>query len=181
MRLSEKLITVETNYISAIVGKKEIISLFEVPENSTKELKEYDLSNTVLISISDPTYKEEVRAPLKDKYCKKFKSYIKIQFWDIQNITKENEEKSQNIIDDKTIEKLEYFIKENKKSKFVINCNAGISRSAGVGLLVEYILNNFQSKYEFKTCYEDVISKHYRYSPNLIILDRYLNIKKNNN
>lgn len=170
-------LSIETANIRAIFGKEELISMFKKASGSSRKLQKYDLSNTALISISDPeeVNQEEDRLPIDYKYCNKFSSFLKIRFWDRASIS---EDGRHDIIDFKTISNLVFFIEQNKGKDFIINCNAGISRSAGVGLLVEYVLGEYEDLYHFRTSFDDVISKHYRYAPNLVVLDQYIKFKK---
>ena len=167
----ENIITVKTKHIEAIIGKEELKIILD--KNLIKNVQKY-----ILITISDPIQEDDSRKELEDIYCKQFKNYYRLKMWDItKQEVKENGE-ILNEISLKEVEKLSNFILENIDSKFIINCNAGISRSAGVGLLIEFLAGGFQNLYEFKTNWEDVISKHYRYSPNLIIIDKYEEINK---
>lgn len=156
------LVTIKTEYIDAIISKEEVEILLD--KNDIK-----DLDNMALISISDPVYKkdEPERAPLEEKYSKQFKSYLSVSFWD--QTTDEGDKK---IISKELVKEIQEFILKNKDKNFIVNCNAGVSRSAGIGLLIHYTLGGYKDMYDFKTSFDDVISKHYRYSPNLTPLDQ---------
>jgi len=166
-------LSIETNNIMAIFSKDELISMFKIAEGSDRVLDKYDLSNTALITISDPISNnmDEERKPVEDEYCNNFSSFLKIGFWDRTSISDDG---LHDIISIEEVKNIANFIKDNKEKNFIINCNAGISRSAGVGLLVEYICGDFEDLYHFKTSFDDVISKHFRYAPNLIVLDQYI-------
>jgi len=157
-------LTVKTNFINGIISKDEVIGLLDQDRIS-------NLENTVIITISDPEFTEEERAPIEDHYLNRFNDSLSIKFYD--TVDKYINDKGEEIypISKELVYEMKEFILKNKAKKFIINCNAGISRSAGVGLLVEYILGGFDDLYHFKTSYQDVISDHYRYSPNLAILD----------
>ena len=161
----ETLVTVRTDYIESIISKEEVEILIDKNQIN-------NLNNLALISINDPQtqFTNEDRLPLVEKYCNEFSDFIQVEFWDI---TSPSEDGTQLPIDENTISKLVNFIKTNHDKKFIIHCNAGISRSAGVGLLVHAVLGDFNDLYEFKTGFNNVIDEHYRYAPNLTIVDGY--------
>ena len=162
----KNIVTVKTDNIEAIIGKEELETILN--KNLIDNPKKY-----VLITISDPIIEDHSRKELDKKYSEKFKDVYYLKMWDITTETKKEDGLKLEEISIKEIKNLSNFILKNIDSKFIINCNAGISRSAGVGLLVEYLAGGYENLYQFKTSYEDVISKHFRYSPNLIILDKY--------
>lgn len=144
--------TISNDLFLGIVGRKEV-------EHFTKF--DYDLSNVVLISVTDPGSN-----PLDSNVTKNFFESLNIQFWDI-------EEKIGNydvLTNEQAIE-LNKFIMQNKDLKFLINCEAGISRSAGVGLAIECLINYDGSLYDHQTSHSD-IKAHPRYSPNRVVYNK---------
>ena len=121
---------------------------------------EFCTDNLVLISIHDPD-----REQFPDLILQDYKDYLQIAFWDIET-SKDNQEPI--TPEQGTI--LKEFIQRNKDSRFLIHCSAGISRSAGVGLAVECIVNCNGNKYEFSTS-NSTIKEHKRYSPNYKVYD----------
>lgn len=170
-------LSIETKNIMAIFSKDELISMFERSEDSDRELVNYDLSEVALITISDPYYNyiPKERLPVEDKFCNKFSSSLKVNFWDVSR-----SDENYQILGLEIVAEIVEFIKNNKNKRFIINCNAGISRSAGVGLLVEYILGDYSSIYDFKTSFKNLITGHYRYSPNPSVLNQYIKLLNNN-
>lgn len=153
--------TIKTEFIEAIISKKELEDLLNanlIP----------NLDNLVLISISDPLSTITERKAIENKYSNQFHNSLKVKFYDV---TKKLSMNGNDTIDYKTVLIMKNFILKHKDKKFIINCNAGRSRSAGVGLLVEFLLGKFDDLYHFRTSYNDVISSHKRYFPNLIVLD----------
>ena len=161
------VLTVKTDHIEAIISKDEVIGLL-------KQKRITELENTVIISISDPEYIEDSRAPIQEKYLRQFDKFLRVKFFDEVSESYLSDDGIEVYpIEQKELDLIVGFIKQNKDKKFIINCNAGVSRSAGIGLLVSAILGNFDDKYHFKTSFDDVISEHYRYSPNLTPLDKF--------
>ena len=62
------------------------------------------------------------------------------------------------------------FIMKNKNSEFLINCEAGVSRSAAVGLAIEYLLRDkgFYPKWEQ---FPSKVLQHWRYQPNMNVFN----------
>ena len=171
MITNKGIITISTEFIEAIIGKEEVEILVR-----NKEI--VNINELALITISDPVFDADLeleRSPLSDNICNQFADFIKVSFWDMT--TKEENlplYEGKKVIDNKTITDLYNFIIKNKDKKFLINCNAGHSRSAGVGVFVHYILGDYTDLYDFRTSWDNVISKHWRYAPNPSILDNYL-------
>lgn len=165
---NENVFSIKTNEIKAILGRKEIL---EYSKNNFLDLEIN--KDTVLISITDP--KTNI---LEENILNNFKDSLSIQFYDI---TKD--------MDDgyKTTSKWEYvpinneeakiildFILKHKNDNFLIHCEQGKSRSAGVGLAIECILKFNGDKKEFS--YESSsIFDHHRYDPNMLVFNTILN------
>jgi predicted protein tyrosine phosphatase len=140
---------------------------------SKKEFLEYqaklsleDRANIVLISISEP-YDSEFVSDNKD-YVIGFHDVLEMKFWDVEEGIG-----SYKPLSDRQGVKLRKFIKKNKDKKFLIHCKAGQSRSAGVGLAVECIVNFNGSRYDYRTGKTDIYD-YARYSPNLTVFDKII-------
>ncbi len=160
-----EVFSVQTNEIKAILGRKEIESYAK--DNFSKlNLDE----NTVIISITDPQSKL-----IDEDILNKFKDSLSIQFYDI-DIEEEyksssdwkfvpiNNEEAKIILD---------FILKHKNDNFLIHCEKGQSRSAGVGLAIECILKFNGNKKEFDLKQSDILN-HHRYEPNMLVYDKIL-------
>ena len=161
IRTNTTLTSINNKNIEAIVGKEEMIFIAEHENFNQKDF--------VLISIQDPDDKDDLSI-----YQNRFKKHLAIRFFDVEEdlhvksggfpvIPLNNEEAKQ----------LADFIKENKKEKFFIHCAAGMSRSAGVGLAVNCIVNHNGSKYNASQFPSD-IKAHFRYCPNLVVYDKII-------
>jgi len=142
----EALYTVKTDIIEAIISRTELV-------NRYAELDK----NAVLISIYDPD-----KNPVQIDY---FKDQLCVPFWDVITSTEINP-----VIDIDTATEIKEFILKHKTSKFVINCEAGMSRSAGVGFAVECLLKFEGSRYYFGTS-NSKIRNFERYTPNLTVFE----------
>lgn len=151
--------TCSNNLIKGIVSRREIEN-FSI--DNFKQLNKNE--NTVLISITDPKSKK-----LSKFILDQFEEKISIQFWDI-----EEDFAQYKIISQKQGREIFDFINKNRDKNFLIHCEAGISRSAGVGLAVVCGIDCNWDKYLFKTS-PNIISSHPRYCPNLTVFDTIYN------
>jgi len=149
--------TQNTNYIqneifAGVVSKQECLDL----------ILQYtiDYKTTVLISIRNPG--DET---IEDNLIEEFKDTLFIDFWDIEESSGDYK-----IITKEQGKTINDFINKNKDSKFLVHCEAGQSRSAGVGLAVECIVNYNGNVYSYRTGHSD-IKEYKRYSPNLTVFD----------
>jgi len=109
---------------------------------------------------------------IENTYQNKFYDVLTIDFWDVT----EDLEFYKPISNEKAkeIAKFIYKQKENlltKKLKFVINCSAGISRSAAIGMAIHCCLD-FEGdidKFEKENC---EIYSHKRYKPNEFVFKK---------
>ena len=148
----QNLVTATSKHVFAVIGREEIQSEpfedaieFNYVEDFPKDL--------VFISISDPK-KPFIKT---DGY---FYDELKLKFWDV-------EEQIGNYcpIHHLQAKEIKDFILKHKDRKFLINCEAGISRSAGVGCAVEVLTRDIHCEPEP----QHVISKirqHWRYDVN---------------
>lgn len=154
---NSKVFSVKTDLIKAIISRSEVL---KYSIDNFKDLNKDE--NTVLITISDPDMQE-----ISIDIQKQFKDCLSIKFWDVEKDTSIGRfvpiNKEQALI-------IKDFILKHKNSNFIINCEAGISRSAGVGYAVLCLLNFDGNKYEFSIS-DNPIRNHHRYSPNLTVYD----------
>ena len=152
--------TISTNTIEAIISRNEIKELIRT-NNVDKE-------NIVLITIGEPDNKIDSKLTLEE--TKYFKDVLMIEFWDI-----EEDFGDYKIITDEQGKIIQDFIIKNIDNKFIINCQAGKSRSAAVGKSIE-CLKFFgigeEAKYNYQTCFSSEIDAHSRYYPNLTVFDK---------
>ena len=165
--------TISTITIEAIISRNEIKELIRT--NSV------DKENLVLITIGEPDNKIDSKLTLEE--TKDFKDVLMIEFWDI-----EEDFGDYKIITDEQGKIIQDFIIKNIDNKFIINCQAGKSRSAAVGRAIE-CLKFFgigeEAKYNYKTSFNSEIVSHSRYCPNLTVFDKivkeYKCLKNSNN
>ena len=150
-----KFLTIQTDNIEGIIGD-EILLLVDEPK-----FEHVDFSDTVLISIKDPGSDVDF-----SEVHKRFKKHIALEFWDIEEDigVKANGFQVKPIVS-KQAEDIVRFILENKDEKFMIHCIAGQSRSAGVALALDAILN-FNGNLKSRALVPCIISQHFRYDPN---------------
>lgn len=152
---NQDVFSIQTKLVRAVLGRGEII---EYSKNNFEDINIDD--NTVLISITDPD-----KNILPNDITDKFKDSLSIQFWDIEEKIHDIEPIS---IEEAKI--IKDFIKKNKNNNFVIHCEAGISRSAGVAMGVFMLIEHDGNKYEFSIA-PNPIRNHHRYHPNLKVFD----------
>ena len=165
MNLEFNVFSVQTNEIKAILGRKEIESYAK--DNFSKLNLD---KNTVIISITDP--KSNI---LDEGILNKFKDSLSIQFYDITEdmIYNTNENWKFVPINNEEAKIILDFILKHKNDNFLIHCEKGQSRSAGVGLAIESILKFNGNKIEFDLKQSDILN-HHRYEPNMYVFDKIL-------
>ena len=130
-----------SKHIVDILSRKEI----------EKQYKKLD-KNIALISISDPNQEN-----LNLNY---FKNELYLQFYDLEysmdNYPAISKEQAKEI--------KEFILKHDK---FIINCIAGQSRSAGIGLAIEYLKG--------ENVFNSQILKEDRFFPNLFVFEQITN------
>lgn len=119
-----RLNTVQTDKITAIIGRKEIVELLEDNDNNML------FNSFALVSITDPGSQ-----PIKDGGL--FGASLHLQFHDLDTPAK-----GYTIISDDDASLIRSFILANRDKKFVINCEYGESRSAAIGCAVETLLRD---------------------------------------
>ena len=151
--------TVSTPTIECILGLDEMRTFID----ST------NVANLALISVTDPGSE-----PLPLSYCTKFKAYLQVQFWDVEEPINQYTP-----IDQTTAHTIQQFILANLDSPFAINCMAGRSRSAGIGKAIECIKFfgiGDTAKFNYQTSFNSEIDAHSRYYPNLTVFDSIVKV-----
>jgi predicted protein tyrosine phosphatase len=161
---NQSVFSISDDLIKGIVGREEII---KYSENDFKELKKD--KDTVIISITDPD-----KSSLSDDMLNKFKDSLSIQFWDIE---KGNEVGNYIPISEEKGYIIKEFILKNKNNNFIVHCEAGISRSAGVGLAIYMLIRDNGDDYLFATS-PNPITAHHRYHPNWSVFDAITKVKE---
>lgn len=144
--------SIETPLIMGIISELEYLDYFNNDQ--------IDKNGTVLIAIKDPGQYKHPEFKVQG-----FDDVLQVQFWDIEKDCDEYK-----CISPDTGKIIRDFIIKNKNKRFLIHCAAGISRSAGVGLAVECLIQNNGNKYE-KAISGSKITEHARYHPNLKVYD----------
>lgn len=161
--------SVNTKNIELIIGQEEFITLSML-------IKKEDLKKYNIISIYEP---EETILP--KEFYETYNSHLILKFSDIRKdinvmLEKNKIDKdkhkylSECEIKDSQFDILRDYIINNKDNKFIINCHAGISRSAAIGYILEDILNINEDE---RIIEQDKILSHWRYSPNQIIIEKF--------
>jgi predicted protein tyrosine phosphatase len=109
---------------------------------SRREAREWnaplDPSKTVWISIKEPRRK---KSSVQNEILESLPN-LKLQFWDIEIPTTDfNSKKLVYPVDDLTVRKLVYFLKEHEGKNILVNCAAGISRSGAIAKFCENFLS----------------------------------------
>lgn len=156
--------TVSTSTIEAIIGRHEMRQL--IADSSL------DFSELVLISISEPIFEDYLDEAIPDSDLTRFKDYIKLKFWDIE----EQIGPYLPISDEQGLQ-LQQFILQHINDRFIIHCRAGVSRSAGVGKAIEcikYFGIGDTAKYNYQTSFSSEIDAHSRYYPNPTVFNQII-------
>lgn len=152
--------------------------IFESVESRKELLRNYRMYDyeDALISIWSPgDYTKLINEdPKSIKDYEKMRSFFDIhirqEFWDT-----EDNVPGYDSISAEQAKDLAEFIVTNKDKKFVIHCDAGQSRSAGVALAVECIIKYNGDKYLFSTAKETpFVGRSPRYSPNYFVYDKII-------
>lgn len=142
--------TISNDLIKAIVGRNDLKDV----------INNIDINNTVIISITDPKSKK-----IDINLLNKFNNSLSLSFWDV-----EEDFGDYKIISNNQAHIIKNFILDNKDKSFVIHCEAGQSRSAGIGLAIECLINFNGSKENHIVAYSP-IKGHPRYKPNKTIYE----------
>lgn len=169
--------SIQTKNIELIIGQDEFTTLSLLTKK--EDLKKYNC-----ISIYEP-----FESILPIELYENFNSHLILEFSDIRRdfrkMYKDNKisldtydslEKDE--IKNSHLDILRDFILNNKDKKFIINCFAGISRSAAIGYILEDILNKDINEKEIE---QNKILSHWRYSPNKMIIEKFTKSEFYNN
>lgn len=163
--INQEIETISTPTIEAIISREEIRCA--IHQNVL------DKENLVLISIGEPgeSYAHSI---LTKEEVQGFKDVLQIEFWDV-----EEDFGKYTVISDEEAKIIQNFIlvnlQKDPNTRFIVNCKAGKSRSAGIGRAIECIKFfgiGEEAKYNYKTCFNSEISAHSRYTPNLVVFDK---------
>lgn len=147
-----KFNSVSTYNIEAIIGRSEMKQF----------LKYNNHSDLIWISFTDPNKNFLYQS------CT-FKDTLKLRFWDVDEDICGYKKASKEDLD-----KIYNFILKYRNEKFIINCEAGQSRSSAVGLFIEYI-NRYMFIYDKWEHFPSKILQHERYIPNMYIFNELRN------
>ena len=156
--IEQEIETISTKTIEAIISREEIQCA--IAQNVL------DKENLVLISISEPGehYKYSI---LSKEEVQGFKDVLQIEFWDI-----EEDFGDYKIITDEQAKIIQNFIlvnlQKDSETRFIVHCKAGKSRSAAVGLAIDYITRDKYLQPKFEHFTSDIL-KHARYTPNMTV------------
>jgi predicted protein tyrosine phosphatase len=153
MTYFNKFNTISNDLIYAIIGVDEYLHAYN---NDW-----IDKDNLCLISIHYPYANVH-----PDTKIQGFADVLQVKFWDT-----EHDSERTPVISHEIANEIREFIINNKDKRFLIHCTAGKSRSAGVGLAVECLINFEGDVYGFMTGYSDV-KENPRYTPNRAVFDR---------
>lgn len=146
--------TVSNDLILGIISRNEFLKV-------QKNLPKKDL---VLILVLEPGMED-----ISNEIVQDFKDVLQIKFWDVEESFCQYDP-----LTDSQGNELKEFILKNKDSQFLISCKAGKSRSAGVGLAIECLINHSGDKYAHQTSYSSIKEHKGRYTPNLTVYDKIL-------
>lgn len=151
------MFSVHNSALLAVVSQKEMIDIVD----RYKDI----IENIVLISITTPGDNY-----LTTEISNKFKKCLNVQFNDL-----EEDFCQYKVISKETALVLASFIKDNKDEIFCVHCDAGRSRSAGVGKAIECIKFCDADMYLYNTStIEDSIRIHSRYDFNNFVYRRVM-------
>lgn len=97
-----------------------------------------------------------------------FENVLSMKFLDL-----EEDFANYKVITDEQGKEIFDFIMNNKDKKFFVNCEAGISRSAGVGLAIEFLLRDFEF-WENWSHFPSKVLSHQRYEPNMTVFNKII-------
>ena len=151
--LSNDIFTVQSDILECVISRQEIL---EEHNNFNK--------NAVFINVYTPG-----QEPVDLKNY--FHDQLSVSFYDITIETGEKVVGSVQPISNEVAKKIKDFILKHKDKKFAINCDAGISRSAGVAMAVECLVKYDGNKYYYSTSSSE-LKDHPRYKANLYVYEK---------
>lgn len=155
-------ISMSSQLIEAIVGEQEMIDFVLNPNSRPEEL--------ILISIQSPDHKKDISV-----FQKQFKKSISLKFFDIdEDIGAKSGGFQVKPISNEQAKELSNFIMEHKNERFFIHCFFGQSRSAAIGLAVEFLLLHNGCLKRQSNFVSDIMLNS-KYDPNMEVFDRIVN------
>ncbi len=151
-----RYVTAHGNGIYAIIGREEIVYYDFDTDDYINTVKDFP-KELAFITLCDPN-KEFIET---DNH---FSAELKLKFWDI-----EQDCGNHKVLTEEHAKQIREFIIENKDKQFLINCEAGVSRSAAVGMAVEYFTRDEWIKWEHVP---SKVIQHWRYSPNMLVFHK---------
>lgn len=161
-----KFTTAQTKHIEAIVSREEM-------ELAAFHDGRYNPEDFVLISIQNPEDTTDFSAMQAE-----FKKHIHTRFNDVAEPEYNFDGKLLLPVEDSQLEEILDFILENRGERFFIHCEGGVSRSAGVGIALECILE-YDGDRNSLSPKNNPIDAHWRYSPNRLVRDRLIELYNN--
>jgi predicted protein tyrosine phosphatase len=155
MKLIKEL-TVQSEIILGVISKSEYLEAYHN--------NEFNRETTALIAIHNPGVPHHSKEDIKG-IC----SVHELNFWDIQEPIGHYSSIStaQSIY-------LSEFIVDNINKQFIVHCDYGHSRSAGVALAIECIYYSNADRYSFFRDNRSHLLKHERYEPNMAVFDKII-------
>lgn len=159
-----KVWSVRTPNIYAVVGIDEFKKINSLLCEETK-------ASLVLISITEPDMLGFDSGEL-DGYF----DLLSVKFWDLKKPIKKDDE-ILDVISDEVATEIREFILKNSDKEFLIHCKAGISRSAGVAMAIESLLNgsfDLKNTPMYEMIKNSAIYSHERYDVNLTVYEKII-------
>lgn len=148
--------------ISGVLSRSQLIDTYTLFDYQDALISIWSPGDFKKFQSTDPELIEDY-----EKMRKYFETSIRLEFWDTEDNVPGydtiSEEQAQDII---------RYILDNQYRKFVIHCDAGQSRSAGVALAVECILKFNGDRHQFALAGAFVDED--RYSPNRKVYEKIM-------
>lgn len=149
---SKSFQTVSTENIKAIVDRTEMFYILK----TTTNLKDYNI-----ISITEP-FQTKTNVSL-DINCN---ALLQLEFTDIRKKSPDDiNNKKLKIFSHNELNLIKEFVLKNKDKPFLINCDAGISRSSAIAIYICLLFNDNEGI--------EKINSYYRYAPNPLMLELF--------
>jgi predicted protein tyrosine phosphatase len=153
--------------IEGVMARSQLVNTYAMYNYESALISIWSPGDYEKFQRTEPTLIEDY-----EKMRKFFKTNIRQEFWDT-----EDNVPGYDTISKEQAQEIVNFILINHDKKFIIHCDAGQSRSAGVALAVECILEYNGDKYEFSknTSYVSLP----QYSPNRKVYDKIMEAYEN--
>lgn len=160
------------------VSTENIVCIISEEEHKIFIRNEFITKSDNLVAIS---VHEEDNVGIPDELLSNtYDNYLKVAFWDLPQAVYFDEENNKSYygLNDEIAKEIVLFIMDNINENFVINCAAGVSRSAAIGMAILAIKLFDGNLYEFQTCYKNPIMEHWRYKPNKYVFSKLIETYK---